>query len=488
MISIKGGELKDGGVPVISSFNPMSAVQQGISPFDNSSIIPPCVRVIHNDPDIPFFSFDTGLIRLVKDVGDTLEIEEQYGIINTAIQAVAPGQWEYTTGGTWTSAAVTYDESMGDTGVPYPNADGTYDFPAERKHSDFVISGFSAGVGNDSYEEPTSNIDTPGVYEDITLGSHFVMRVSNGISYLFYVGGEHNGTGATIAEAGLHLKSEIERRIPELQVVPTSTGVTIEPAVIGENSVFVLESYLNNSEDTIGPFRMLLDSELYTQDPENPQVSLTLPDTVLVPTSSDFPVSAGPDFTQVVTTDFDLVRTWSESQVNFSVEFPIFAAGRAFHDGNTVNKVLAGDIGYSIPIFSQTTTGTKSYSSFVERKQMGMTPEFTTESVQSLALWTDGGSPAEFLGDLRYNILQLNMSVTNNPGQAIDLNNPQYINTHYISEDYKMDTRLTGRFLNWKLSDEVDEVSTNPGGKTFSQQTDWRVSGMQWKIRPAGRR
>ena len=112
-----------------------------------------------------------------------------------------------------------------------------------------------------------------------------------------------------------------------------------------------------------------------------------------MPTSSDFPVAMGPSLNQVISTNFDLTRTWSETQVNFSVEFPIFAAGRTFHDGNTVNKVLAGDIGYSIPIFSQaTSTGTEPYSSFIERKQMAMAPEFTTEAVQSLALWTDGGS------------------------------------------------------------------------------------------------
>ena len=35
-------------------------------------------------------------------------------------------------------------------------------------------------------------------------------------------------------------------------------------------------------------------------------------------------------------------------------------------------------------------------------------------------------SPAEFLGDLRYNILQLDLSVTNNPGQRADLNTTVY--------------------------------------------------------------
>ena len=459
-------------------------VVNGTPTGNQRALIPPCIRVLHNDSDIPFFTFDTGLIRLIGEGDGDLANTDWMQLIADGIDAVVPGQWSYdNVNFIWTSKAVTYDESMGDTGVPYPNENGTYNFPNFRSHNGFILSSFSSGnnLANRTFMEPTSSLNQQGSYRNITLGTHYAMRLSNNISYLFYIGDQ------TISTVGDYLKSEIERRIPEMQVVSSPNGATIEPAVIGENSIFILESYLN-LEDSLEDFRRLIDHAQYTQDPENPQVQLTLPDSVLEPTSADFPSAIGPSLNQVITTNFDLVRTWSETQVNFSVEFPIFAAGRAFHDGNTVNKVLAGDIGYSIPIFSQTTTGTKSYSSFVERKQMGMTPEFTTESVQSLALWTDGGSPAEFLGDLRYNILQLNMSVTNNPGQVIDLNNPQYINTHYISEDYKMDTRLTGRFLNWKLSDEVDEVSTNPGGKTFSQQTDWRVSGMQWKIRPAGRR
>ena len=81
-------------------------------------------------------------------------------------------------------------------------------------------------------------------------------------------------------QLGAYLKSEIERRIPELQVVPSDTGVTIEPAVIGENSVFVLETVMNNDPETIDDFRMLIDPNMYTQDEENPQVMLTLPDAV----------------------------------------------------------------------------------------------------------------------------------------------------------------------------------------------------------------
>ena len=487
-INLEGGELVNGGTPVLSSFSPDETSVQGTYDFTNGTptddqrkVVAPCIRVVHNDPDIEFFSFDTGLIELVRDDGDntTLTPTDWLQLVDDAIQETVPNQWEYTGVGEWTSTEVTYDESQGDTGVPHPNSDGTYTFPAERRHSNFVISFFSQGSSN-TISAPTST-EAEGSYPSIDLGSHYVMNLSSGISYLFYIGAQ------TLTNIGDYLKEEIERRVPELQVLSSGSTITVEPAVIGENSVFVLESYVN-LEDSIDDFRRLLDPDNFEQDDENPQVQLDLPDSVLMPLSDDFPFAAGPSLDQFIATNFDLVRTWSETQVNYSVEFPIFVAGVTFHNGNTDNKILAGDIGFTIPIFSETTSGVTGYESYVERVQVAMSPEFDTESLQSIALWTDGSSLDSFGGELRYNVLQLNLTSTNNPGQLVDLTNPQYINTHYISEDYKMDTRITGRFFNWRLSDEVDMDLDSPNGKLFSQQSDWRLSGLQFKLRPSGRR
>ena len=481
----------DNSAPQLSSFNFMSTVTQGYRPFTNALtipdgstlVIPPCVRIVHNDPDIPFFDFDTGIIPLTRERGNNTALtpEDWMGIINNAIQTAAPNQWTYNYNSgspQWTSTAVMYNRATDGNSVPYPDADGTYNFPATRAHSRFTIPDLIQGAqGNITL---VSTINQQGVYPNQVLGSHLAIRLNDNSVYLFYIGGHTNAT------VGAYLQTEIERRIPRLQVLVVTNGITIQPSVIGENSVYV-EERLVNTEANITRFRQLINPATFTQDTENPQIIRQLPDDVLTETGVGlFPSAAGPTLTGTPTTTYDLVRTWSDTQVNFSVEFPIFAAGRDNRNGTTSNAVLAGDIGYSIPNF---TGGTTSYISFIERVQMSMVPEFTTESVKSLALWTDGGSVIDLSGNLRYNVLQLDLSVTNNPGQQVNLDTtPQYTNTHYISEDYKMDTRLTGRFLNWRLSDETLTASVVRNGKTFQRDTDWRVSGMQWKISPAGRR
>ena len=491
-VSIEGGELLGStNAPVITSFNFDPVVTQGYRNFSNAStlpagtslVVPPCVRIVHNDPDIPFFDFDTGEIQLVRERGNNTALTPQdwMGLINDAIQAAVPGQWSYNYNSgspQWTSTAVRYDRAVNGDTVPYPNPDGTYDFPANRVHSVFTIAGITNGASNTI--TLTSTINQQGIYPNLVLGSHMAMRLNNNTVYTFYIGAHTN------AMLSAFLQTEIERRIPELQVLVGTGGITIQPSVIGENSVFV-EERIVNTEANITRFRELLNPSVFTQDTENPEVIRQLPEDVITPAGiGPFPSAVGPDLTGTPSTTFDLIRTWAEDQVNFSVEFPIFAAGRDNRDGSTSNMVLASDLGYSVPNFAG---GSTSYISYIERVQMGMSPEFDTESVKSLALWTDGGSVVDLAGNLRYNALQLDMSVTNNPGQAVDLdNNPQYTNMHYISEDYKMDTRLTGRFLNWRLSDESLNAPTVRNGKTFQRDTDWRVSGMQWKISPAGRR
>ena len=491
-VSISGGELvSDDSAPVINSFPFNATVTQGYRPYTNALtipdgstlVIPPCVRIVHNDPDIPFFDFDTGIIPLTRERGNNTALtpEDWMGIINNAIQTAAPNQWNYNYNSgspQWTSTAVMYNRATDGNSVPYPDADGTYNFPANRAHSRFTIPDLIQGAqGNITL---VSTINQQGVYPNQVLGSHLAIRLNDNSVYLFYIGGHTNAT------VGAYLQTEIERRIPRLQVLVVTNGITIQPSVIGENSVYV-EERLVNTEANITRFRQLINPATFTQDTENPQIIRQLPDDVLTETGVGlFPSAAGPTLTGTPTTTYDLVRTWSDTQVNFSVEFPIFAAGRDNRNGTTSNAVLAGDIGYSIPNF---TGGTTSYISFIERVQMSMVPEFTTESVKSLALWTDGGSVIDLSGNLRYNVLQLDLSVTNNPGQQVNLDTtPQYTNTHYISEDYKMDTRLTGRFLNWRLSDEILTAPVVRNGKTFQRDTDWRVSGMQWKISPAGRR
>ena len=80
---------------------------------------------------------------------------------------------------------------------------------------------------------------------------------------MFYVG----EAGDNVREA---LKEEIERRIPALRVDVLSSSIMIEPAITGDTSVFVLESFFNSEAD-IASFRNLVDEAQYLQDADNPQ-------------------------------------------------------------------------------------------------------------------------------------------------------------------------------------------------------------------------
>ena len=456
----------DTGEEITSIDGLQTLIDPGEYAFTNDGIgrqvIAPCISLSYTDPSgIDFFSFETELVEMRRTTGnlnDPLEAAAQVSVINEAIQAAAPGQWLFdAVAKTWTSLAIEYDEADGDAGVPYPGSDDYYSFPAQRTGSAFEVLELTPV---DSATTPEFSVMTEGEYPEPTTGSYFVMLLSNNKSYLFNFPEED-------VSAAVQLQPQILRRIPELQVnLSGDNSISIEPAVIGENSLFVVEAYFNSQED-IEDFRRLIDSSNYVQDETNPQVVLPLPDEVLGPLAEGFPyVEGGPMVeSSSISTHFDVDRTWSESQVDFSVEFPIFAAGRSFPDGTSSNKVLAAEIGYSIPDF--TGGPNLGYSSFVERKQMALSPEFDTEQLQSIALWTDGSTPIQFLGEDRFNVLQLSASTTNNPGQATDLSNSQFTNTHYVSEDYKMDTRLTGRFLNWRLSDEVDGELESPGGKNI---------------------
>lgn len=471
---------EDDGDTIASSVITQESFTQGIAPYSNSAdtLIPDCIRIRNTDPDgINYFTFDTGLIEL-RGTGDgTLTIAQQRQIIEDAIEARAAGQWSRT-GANWSTSSVFYDQSLGHTGVPHPEANGTYQFPAERNGANWTIDYFSPRNGT----APTASVVTQGRYEDIVHGSYLAMLLSNNSTFLFPISGNN---------IALDLEPQLVARIPQLSVTLTNSdaGLSLQPSVVGENAVFVRELYFN-SELTIAGFNKLLDASTYTQDEGNVTLGRPLPDAVL--TNAAFTFEHVPDGPIVsgsnIVTDFDVDRTWSADEVDFSYEFPIFSAGRRVSTNTLSNAVVASEIGWSALEFSVSGIRQIAYKSFVERKQMAMAPEFDTEHLYGVALWLDGSTPIVHNGSQRYNVLQLNLSASDNPGQVVDLSNPQFTNTHYISEDYKMDTRLTGRFLNWNLTDAVTGTLSSPGGKTFSQQTEWNLSGIQMELRKSGRR
>ena len=114
------------------------------------------------------------------------------------------------------------------------------------------------------------------------------------------------------------------------------------------------------------------------------------------------------------------------------------------------------------------------YESYIERKDIAMTPEFDVETISSVALWvsTDSGEVVN---------TRLRVRSTDAPGEQLDtglnLGNSGPTNPPFkIGEDYKTDVRLTGRLLHLRYTDEGLITS------------DWKLIGMQYEIGKGGRR
>jgi len=187
-----------------------------------------------------------------------------------------------------------------------------------------------------------------------------------------------------------------------------------------------------------------------------------------------------------ISTTFDLIRPWGSSLVNPNKSFPVFAeSGRT--SGTVFNRIRAADLGHDF-------AGT-AYISYAERDQLSITPNFDTETLNSIALWADGGVPSTVGGDPERATLQVRARGTNNPGEAsyltTDEDNTQtgskanklVVNGFTVADSYKTDVRITGRFLNYRIDDANASTS---GGYTGSNKRAWNVSGFQLGVKKGG--
>ena len=101
------------------------------------------------------------------------------------------------------------------------------------------------------------------------------------------------------------------------------------------------------------------------------------------------------------------------------------------------------------------------YESFVDRQHVAFTPEFDTETLASMAMFTGGTGS-----------LSVQLAGTNTVGEPTT--DTQTFSFDII-DDYKTDVRTQGRFLSYKIT---DDASTN----------FWELSGMQFSIMKGGRR
>ena len=187
-----------------------------------------------------------------------------------------------------------------------------------------------------------------------------------------------------------------------------------------------------------------------------------------------------------ISTTFDVVRPWSTSQINPNKSFPLFAQS-GYTTGTLFNRIRAADLTYTFE-------GT-AYVSYIERQQMSVTPNFDTETLNSISLWADGGTRTTVGGALNRATLQMRARGTNSPGEEAHLTvaedntqsnakaNKLTVNGFTVSDSYKTDVRITGRFLNYRIDDANADTSSSYSGTNASA---WNVSGFQIGINKGG--
>ena len=187
-----------------------------------------------------------------------------------------------------------------------------------------------------------------------------------------------------------------------------------------------------------------------------------------------------------ISTTFDIVRPWASNQINPNKAYPLFVQS-GYTTGTLFNHIRAADLGYSF--------GGTAYVSYIERQQMSITPNFDTETLNSIAMWADGGTATTVGGTVNRATLQMRARATNNPGELAYLTvaedntqsnakaNKLTVNDFIVADTYKTDVRITGRFLNYRIDDAAADTSSS---YTSTNTNAWNISGFQLGISKGG--
>ena len=104
------------------------------------------------------------------------------------------------------------------------------------------------------------------------------------------------------------------------------------------------------------------------------------------------------------------------------------------------------------------------YRSFIERKRLAITPEFTTETLVSIGILSEGSASFEVAA-----------VGTERPAQTRTLPTDDPTPTPFVSQsNYKADIRTHGRLLNYRITDTTD--------------VEWSIAGLQFDIGAGGTR
>ena len=187
-----------------------------------------------------------------------------------------------------------------------------------------------------------------------------------------------------------------------------------------------------------------------------------------------------------ISTTFDIVRPWSNLNINPTKAFPIFAES-GFSGGTLFNRIRAGDLGFDF--------GGTNYISYFERQQMSITPTFDTETIESISLFADGGTVTTVGGEPQRATLHVRARGTNysgeNPFLTVPEDNTQtnakrnklVINDFNVGTSHKVDSRTQGRYVNYRIDDATKSLDS---GYTASNNKAWNISGLQMKVRKGG--
>ena len=183
-----------------------------------------------------------------------------------------------------------------------------------------------------------------------------------------------------------------------------------------------------------------------------------------------------------ISTTFDIVRPWQSTDINPSKIFPIFAQS-GYSSGTLFNRIRVADLTYEF-------AGTD-YVSYFEKEQMNISPTFDTEQINKLSLWADGGTVTTVGGDPQRATLRVRARGTNYSGENPYLTtaedntqtnakrNKLVVNDFTVASSHKMDTRIKGRFINYR----VDDANAN---NTAGNDKAWNVSGLQMTVSKGG--
>ena len=150
------------------------------------------------------------------------------------------------------------------------------------------------------------------------------------------------------------------------------------------------------------------------------------------------------------------------------------------YNTNTIQSIV-----YAIDPNSYTSVGINGgYISYIERRRLAITPEFTTENLVSAALLTELVDPdTEVVLDVSVrgsDSPQQDLNPTEGTGLMQNVNDFQIRDlvlqpdgTTIEEKDYKVDIRVHGRLLNYRIADR-------------GQQAGWSIAGMQFDIGTGG--